>query len=120
MTIWRPWFRFRRIHSEQFEQGCLRRVRHHFALELGMRDDVRSEIASLKKELVGLRLALAVQTAVDAMANAAQSAPSSLARPTPRRTATPITHASEPNAVPPRPTTGTGDVIVLIADKNWP
>jgi hypothetical protein len=119
MTIWRPWFRFRRVHCERFEQGCLRHVRHRFALEFGMRDDVRSEIAALKKELVGLRIALAGQKAVGAMASAAQPAPASLVRPTPRRAATQIARASEPKVVPPRPT-DTGDVIVLITDKNWP
>ena len=59
MTLSWPFFRLRRVRSESFDQGYLRRVRQHFALELGVRDDVRAQLAKLQGQVARLTAEMA-------------------------------------------------------------
>lgn len=127
MTFSRPWFRFRCVRSELIEDGYVRRVRQHFALEFGRRADVRSQVAELKKQVARLTAELARQKAATAMAGAASPAAVCVRR----RSAAPAAHVTsrpasrlpvrEPDLPLPRPHADDArEVIVLIADKNWP
>jgi hypothetical protein len=124
-----PLFRLRRVRSELFHEGYLRRVRQHFALELGVRDDVRAQLAKLQGQVARLTAELARQEAVAAIAGAAAPAPAlcprcSGAEPRQPRIGTrraPRLPVREPERPVARPLTDDArEVIVLIADKSWP
>lgn len=126
MTFSRPWFRFRRVRSELIEDGYVRRVRQHFALEFGRRDDLRSQVAELKKQVARLTAELARQKAATAMAAAAPVPAVCVRRrgaaPAPQLGSKPasLLPVREPDRPLPRPHADAGEVIVLIADQNWP
>ncbi|HQU45033.1 MAG TPA: hypothetical protein PK867_19610 [Pirellulales bacterium] len=116
MNFYRPWIRFRRLRSEQFQQGYLHRVRHYVSFEFGARHDLRSEVSQLKREVARLAAELARQRAVAAMARPAASKPIAAPRPAP------LPPAREPAFVARRLAAADDaeSVIVLIADKSWP
>jgi uncharacterized small protein (DUF1192 family) len=128
MTFSRPWFRFRRVRSELLEEGYVRRVRQHFALEFGTRDDVRSQVAELKTEVARLTAELARQKSVAAMAGATAPIPAISQRcrgaaPQPKIASRPasLLPVREPDRPLVRPLADDArEVIVLIADKCWP
>lgn len=134
-----PFIRYRRATSEVFQDGFPRRVRQHLSFELGVVCDLRAEVAQLKRQVAALAAELAKQKAIGAKARVLAPAPPAVAGPPRRRPAIappasgsrpaqiPIPRVSEPVAIPPRPIRGrasasedTEQVIVLIADKNWP
>lgn len=111
MTFYRPWIRFRRLRSEQFQDGYLQRVRHYLSLEVGPRQDLRSEVAQLKREVARLAADLTRQRAVAAMA------PKPIAASRPE-----LPPVREPKFVAQRLASADNaeSVIVLVADQSWP
>ena len=139
MNFSMPFIRFRRLTSEVFQDGFPRRARQHLSVELGVGGDLRSEVAQLKRQVARLTAELAKQKAIGATARVPAPTPA-IACPACRRAAiapppkrvdrpapVPISRAREPAAIPPRPVSArpiaiddAEQVIVLIADKNWP
>jgi hypothetical protein len=128
MTFSRPWFRFRRVRSELIEDGYVRRVRQHFALEFRKRDDVSLQLAELKRQVARLTAELARQQAVAAMAATAVRVPApcprcrgAAAQPRIANRSASLLPVREPDRPLVRPQSDEAqEVIVLIADQNWP
>lgn len=123
----RPMIRFRRLRSEQFNDGYLQRARQHLSFELGVAYDLRSELDQLKQEVARLTAELAKQKAISAMAHAAAPRPhappcASCGGPAIASHGDVGYRAREPaDALARQPAEGSClEQIVLLVDDNWP